>query len=537
MYLPTFTAYVKSCSAKSSFQQSQSQTQNNTSFVPKSPEEVEAQQRRLHRHLMKELNREYLTYGARVLVNLVPALKGCKLKKSKRNDPRSLRSYAFLIHDEAQNTEFQQYFMHVKLYYSIEITNDGRLFRIRPGKSEALAIAKTHANSTVKLCQALEDHPAGLYQAGDLLVRKRKSAVTTAEAAIHQQYQLEQEAKHIPFLLKGYVGIASPYVIDESTVELGRFQLTVIPPETRSKVPELPARYRSFKDSLIMPLAPGYDLFEYLNAFPNTSVVHTKTPIPYLEYRLRNHLRLCLCAILVSFANFRLQQPDNPLIHLDIKLENIMLHIETEGHVVPKVQATLIDAEFTRPLSDVIIPWRGTPGYMAPEMYGDGLSSFPNITLSVKLDCYALGVTLLLLCYPALYNHLPWLSLHMHNMKKRPWAHYYHHFTTHAINTNAFSFDGHHLCYKGYRLEPHIDMEAHDYLDFIDAVKAILPLVHFDPNDRPLDIDVLTAEFLPELHDLFENQPELKREPAYQALQTHLSNERKRHRHSHCQVI
>lgn len=84
----------------------------------------------------------------------------------------------------------------------------------------------------------------------------------------------------------------------------------------------------------------------------------------------------------LAYALKYLHENDPPILYLDLKPENIM--------VKPNGTISLIDFGIAQRLADPKLPF-GTPGYAAPEQYGEGQH---QSSLGAQTDIFAFGMTL-----------------------------------------------------------------------------------------------------------------------------------------------
>lgn len=163
--------------------------------------------------------------------------------------------------------------------------------------------------------------------------------------------------------------------------------------------------YEVLEDSdtyyIVMEKLDGYDLFELI---ANTRVRLGKGEVlPWTKEQLATHICKELLKALVHLH-------ENGLIHKDLKLENVVLHPESdEDRVSPTRQSVvLIDFDTVEPwcpLSPAAKDILGTDQYIAPEAYAGNYSP--------KSDVFAVGVIiykLLTSAYPfdeSIFNDEP----------------------------------------------------------------------------------------------------------------------------------
>lgn len=136
-----------------------------------------------------------------------------------------------------------------------------------------------------------------------------------------------------------------------------------------------------------------YFLMEFVEGRSLADIVHEEGPLP-AERVLRLALQIC-DALTVAHEG-----PD-PVVHRDLKLENLMLTRDRSGNEVVKVLdfgiAKIAEREADSRLTTV--GTLGTPGYAAPEQLRAG-------PVDARTDLFALGVIL----YSLLTGKDPWLG-------------------------------------------------------------------------------------------------------------------------------
>ena len=131
----------------------------------------------------------------------------------------------------------------------------------------------------------------------------------------------------------------------------------------------------------VMEYVPGGDLEDYLNSFIKSNV---QMPLS----RVLNIIK----QILTGLNTLHSSNP--PIVHRDLKLNNILLNYNAEGDIEIKISDFGIAKELTTKISDIDIA--GTRPYMAPESFKKNISTMTDI--------YAVGVIFYLL----LTNHYPY---------------------------------------------------------------------------------------------------------------------------------
>lgn len=133
----------------------------------------------------------------------------------------------------------------------------------------------------------------------------------------------------------------------------------------------------------VMEYVPGGDLEQYLNSFVKSGI---SMPI---------YLALNLMWQIVRGLNV-LHSSSPPIVHRDLKLNNILLNYNACGDIVIKISDFGFSKEVTAGISDVDVV--GTRPYMAPECF--------NKNYSQMTDIYAIGV----IFYQLLTSHYPYDS-------------------------------------------------------------------------------------------------------------------------------
>lgn len=131
----------------------------------------------------------------------------------------------------------------------------------------------------------------------------------------------------------------------------------------------------------LMEYVPGGDLQQYLNSYIDSDLL---MPVK----RVLNLIR----QILEGLNTLHSANP--PIIHRDLKLNNILLSYDTYGEIVIKISDFGFAKQVTKGLSDIDIA--GTRPYMAPECF--------RKVSSTMSDIYAIGV----IFYQLLTNRYPY---------------------------------------------------------------------------------------------------------------------------------
>ena len=131
----------------------------------------------------------------------------------------------------------------------------------------------------------------------------------------------------------------------------------------------------------VMEYVPGGDLEQYLNSFIDSNI---SMPI--------NRVLDIVRQILSGLNTLHESKP--PLIHRDLKLNNILLSYNACGDIVIKISDFGFAKEVTTNIQDIEIA--GTQPYMAPECFSK--------IISTRSDIYAVGV----IFYQLLTTHFPY---------------------------------------------------------------------------------------------------------------------------------
>lgn len=131
----------------------------------------------------------------------------------------------------------------------------------------------------------------------------------------------------------------------------------------------------------VLEYVQGGDLEQYLNSFINSNIL---MPI--------NRALDLIKQILMGLNTLHMSNP--PIVHRDLKLNNILLTYDKCGEIVVKISDFGFSKEVTTSISDIDIG--GTRPYMAPECF--------NKILSPMVDIYAVGI----IFYQLLTNRLPY---------------------------------------------------------------------------------------------------------------------------------
>lgn len=146
------------------------------------------------------------------------------------------------------------------------------------------------------------------------------------------------------------------------------------------------AEITGFEDGLnhayfVMEYVSGGDLEQFLNSFIENSMF---MPIERSLDLTRQILR----------GLNTLHSANPPIIHRDLKLNNVLLSFNSNGDIITKLSDFGFAKEVTKSISDIDIA--GTRPYMAPEIFKKDVST--------KSDIYAVGVMI----YKLLTNHYPY---------------------------------------------------------------------------------------------------------------------------------
>ena len=131
----------------------------------------------------------------------------------------------------------------------------------------------------------------------------------------------------------------------------------------------------------VMEYVPGGDLEDYLNSFIKSNI----------QMPLSRVLKI-MKQILMGLDALHSSNP--PIVHRDLKLNNILLNYNVHGDIEIKISDFGVAKELTTNLSDIDIA--GTRPYMAPESFKKNISTMTDI--------YAVGV----IFYQLLSNHYPY---------------------------------------------------------------------------------------------------------------------------------
>jgi serine/threonine protein kinase/actin-like ATPase involved in cell morphogenesis len=135
------------------------------------------------------------------------------------------------------------------------------------------------------------------------------------------------------------------------------------------------------KAFFVMEYIPGGDLEQYLNSF-----IYSNISMPI--YRVLDIMKQILEGLNV------LHSSNPPIIHRDLKLNNILLSYNACGEILIKISDFGFAKSITTNISDVDVV--GTRPYMAPECF--------KKVASTKTDIYAIGV----IFYQLLTNNFPY---------------------------------------------------------------------------------------------------------------------------------
>lgn len=151
------------------------------------------------------------------------------------------------------------------------------------------------------------------------------------------------------------------------------------------------------KAFFVMEYVPGGDLEQYLNSFIYSNISMSINRVLDLMKQILEGLNV-------------LHSSNPPIIHRDLKLNNILLSYNACGEIVIKISDFGFAKSVTTNISDVDVV--GTRPYMAPECF--------KKVASTKTDIYAIGV----IFYQLLTNNFPYgideFSLN-EMMEAKPW--------------------------------------------------------------------------------------------------------------------
>lgn len=136
------------------------------------------------------------------------------------------------------------------------------------------------------------------------------------------------------------------------------------------------------KAFFVMEYVPGGDLEQYLNSFIDSNISMSL-------YRVLDLMKQILEGLNV------LHSSNPPIIHRDLKLNNILLSYNACGEIVIKISDFGFAKSVTTNISDVDVV--GTRSYMAPECF--------KKVASTRTDIYAVGV----IFYQLLTNNFPYV--------------------------------------------------------------------------------------------------------------------------------
>lgn len=136
------------------------------------------------------------------------------------------------------------------------------------------------------------------------------------------------------------------------------------------------------KAFFVMEYVPGGDLKQYLNSFIDSNISMSL-------YRVLDLMKQILEGLNV------LHSSNPPIIHRDLKLNNILLSYNACGEIVIKISDFGFAKSVTTNISDVDVV--GTRPYMAPECF--------KKVASTRTDIYAVGV----IFYQLLTNNFPYV--------------------------------------------------------------------------------------------------------------------------------
>lgn len=152
------------------------------------------------------------------------------------------------------------------------------------------------------------------------------------------------------------------------------------------------------KAFFVMEYVPGGDLEQYLNSFIDSNISMS-------VYRVLDLMKQILEGLNV------LHSSNPPIIHRDLKLNNILLSYNSCGEIVIKISDFGFAKSVTTNISDVDVV--GTRPYMAPECF--------KKVASTKTDIYAIGV----IFYQLLTNNFPYAidEFSLNEMiEAKPWS-------------------------------------------------------------------------------------------------------------------
>lgn len=136
------------------------------------------------------------------------------------------------------------------------------------------------------------------------------------------------------------------------------------------------------KAFFVMEYVPGGDLKQYLNSFIDSNISMSL-------YRVLDLMKQILEGLNVLYSS------NPPIIHRDLKLNNILLSYNACGEIVIKISDFGFAKSVTTNISDVDVV--GTRPYMAPECF--------KKVASTRTDIYAVGV----IFYQLLTNNFPYV--------------------------------------------------------------------------------------------------------------------------------
>jgi serine/threonine protein kinase len=456
---------------------------------------------------LTEKERIILLEGIHALISQVPDICGYKLKKSTPEAAHFLKDYAYLLPTKEAAEAFVASYGDICLPFSIEISDDGYLFRVLPRH----VFFAEGRDVLVKHTVALENHKAALFQAGDIFARKRVMLPTPELLLLKRAMRTKQEFEKIPHLLKGYTSMASPLLFSSNKEPQSGENIV-------EKCPKMQKQQRP-KMSLIMPLGSGMDLFEWWKKSNSPELLSRLKDYPMLAensagYRFKKYAPLISASVLITLENFRLSDAAEEWVHRDIKPENILLSMSDTDPV--DITTTLIDAADIAPVSQGYAELAGTLDYVGPEFYRQGYNQKKLVPISPKTDSYAVGISLLLICFDNFYKF----------MSNPARSHDWRYLIRNQITANRFLFkeEKKQVCYYSSEkrclclLKPVLPTDSPDYHSFYEKAKAIVPLLADDIECRTLAIDVLKSAFMPEVEYLVSRNPDLRDTPVIKAL-------------------